>query len=214
MSGEYHNINSSAPPFGNRSTVTDPPGLMDDPYRAVGGDPHPIVTNAEHRRTCRSATSASMDPGINSPRVQSWNVTVEQQLGSQWGVSAAYLGSHSDRLWAPIALNPGSLHGSRPLHAQERRHLSRCARSTPTSISGGRSTSRIPPRRRSSAGLDQHTDVGYQDYRGLKLSAVHRSTAGREPQRQLHAVALLRHGTEQPLHAGERRLRESGQPVV
>ena len=33
MSGEYHNINSSAPPFGNRSLIQDPTGLFDDPYR-------------------------------------------------------------------------------------------------------------------------------------------------------------------------------------
>ena len=32
MSGEYHNINANAPPFGNRSLITDPPGRFDDPY--------------------------------------------------------------------------------------------------------------------------------------------------------------------------------------
>ena len=47
MSSDYHQINSSAPPFGNRSLITDPPGRMDDPYAAVGGDPHPIVTNRD-----------------------------------------------------------------------------------------------------------------------------------------------------------------------
>ena len=36
MAGDYHNINSSAPPFGNRSLITDPPGRMDDPYGARG----------------------------------------------------------------------------------------------------------------------------------------------------------------------------------
>ena len=28
MSGEYHNINAGAPPFGNRSLITDPAGLL------------------------------------------------------------------------------------------------------------------------------------------------------------------------------------------
>src|SRR3989454_1414853 len=37
---ERHNINASAPPFGNRSLITDPPGGFDDPYSAVGGNPH------------------------------------------------------------------------------------------------------------------------------------------------------------------------------
>ena len=122
MSGEYHNINSSAPPFGNRSTLVDPPGLMDDPYRSVGGDPHPIVTGP-NTPYVPFGGFGTMDPGINSPRVQSWNVTVEQQLGSQWGVSASYLGSYSDRLWAPISLNPGIYMGLGSLHASQRRDV-------------------------------------------------------------------------------------------
>jgi hypothetical protein len=36
MSGEYHNINANAPPFGNRSLITDPPGLFDNPYAHLG----------------------------------------------------------------------------------------------------------------------------------------------------------------------------------
>ena len=44
MAGEYHNINAGAPPFGNRSIINDPPGRMDNPWRDLGGDPHPIVT--------------------------------------------------------------------------------------------------------------------------------------------------------------------------
>jgi hypothetical protein len=55
-----------------------------------------------------------MDPDINSPRVQTWNVTVEQQLGTDWGVSAAYLGSYSDRVWGQVALNPGVFLGEGP----------------------------------------------------------------------------------------------------
>jgi len=44
MTNDYHQINSSAPPFGNRSLITDPVCLFDDPY--CGRDPHPITTNA------------------------------------------------------------------------------------------------------------------------------------------------------------------------
>ena len=176
MSGEYHNINSSAPPFGNRSTVTDPPGLMDDPYRAVGGDPHPIVTNADTAYV-PFGNFGVMDPGINSPRVQSWNVTVEQQLGSQWAVSAAYLGSHSDRLWAPISQNPGLFMGLGPCTLRNGVTYPVC--STNANLNFRRALYQQNPTEAAFiGGLDQHTDVGYQDYRGLKLSAVHRSTTG------------------------------------
>ena len=45
-------------------------------------------------------------PDIHSPRTQSWNASVERQIGTDWGVSASYLGSYSDRLWGLVALEP------------------------------------------------------------------------------------------------------------
>ncbi len=85
MAGDYHQINSAAPPFGNRSLITDPPGRMDDPYGHLGGDPHPIVTNRDTAYPPFGAFG-TMNPDINSPRVQNWNVTVERQLGTTWGL--------------------------------------------------------------------------------------------------------------------------------
>jgi hypothetical protein len=176
MSGEYHNINSSAPPFGNRSTLVDPPGLMDDPYRSVGGDPHPIVTGPDTAYV-PFGNFGTMDPGINSPRVQSWNVTVEQQLGSAWGVSASYLGSHSDRLWAPISLNPGIFMGLGPCTLRNGVTYPVC--STNANLNFRRVLYQQNPAEAAFiGGLDLHTDVGYQDYKGLKLSAQHRSATG------------------------------------
>ncbi len=175
MSGEYHNINSSAPPFGNRSTVVDPPGLLDDPYRAVGGDPHPIVTGP-NTPYVPFGGFGTMDPGINSPRVQSWNVTVEQQLGTEWGVSASYLGSYSDRLWSSISQNPGIYMGLGPCVLNG---VSYPVCSTNANLNQRRVLFQQNPREAAFiGGLDLHTDVGYQKYRGLKLSAQRRSTAG------------------------------------
>ena len=113
MAGEYHNINAGAPPFGNRSLINDPPGRMDDPWGHLGGDPHPIITGPNVAYIPYGAFG-SMDPDINSPRAQQWNVTLEQQLGASWGVSASYLGSYADRLWAQTALNPGVFLGPGP----------------------------------------------------------------------------------------------------
>src|SRR5207253_1031810 len=113
MAGEYHNINAGAPPFGNRSLINDPPGRMDDPWGALGGDPHPIVLSTNVNYIPYGAFG-SMDPGINSPRAQQWNVMIEQQLGTSWGVSASYLGSYADRLWAQTAINPGVYLGLGP----------------------------------------------------------------------------------------------------
>ena len=175
MAGEYHNINSSAPPFGNRSLIVDPTGLFDDPYRGVGGDPHPIVTSPNTTYPA-FGSFGTMDPGINSPRMQSWNATVEQQLGSQWGVSVSYLGSHSDRLWAPVALNPGVYMG---LGACTINGVSYAVCSTNANLNQRRVLYQIDPREAAFIGpLELNTDVGYQNYRGLKLAAQRRAAAG------------------------------------
>jgi hypothetical protein len=110
-SGDYMNINASAPPWGNRSLITTT--TFDDPYAVVGGNPHPIATN---RNTMYPAFGAFgvMDPNINPPRVQSWNVTLEKQLGTNWSATVNYLGRYSDHLWAEEAINPGVFMGLNP----------------------------------------------------------------------------------------------------
>src|SRR4029079_16096092 len=168
-----------APPFGNRSIITDPGGLMDDPWRDLGGDPHPIITNANVQYIPLGAFG-SMDPDINSPRAQQWNLTVEQQLGANWGVSASYLGSYADRLGAQTAINPGVYLGLGP-----------CTLNTatgPVSYPVCSTTSNLDQRRRMSlqdpiksaqiGALDLNSDVGWQKYRGLKLTARNRTANG------------------------------------
>jgi hypothetical protein len=179
MAGEYHNINSSAPPFGNRSLINDPPGRMDDPWGHLGGDPHPIVPepNAPY---IPFGAFGSMDPDINSPRMQQWNVTLEQQLGASWGVSASYLGSYSDRLWAQTALNPGVFLGLGPCTLNTANGpVSYRVCSTNSNLNQRRKLSLEDPIKSAKIGaLDLNSDVGWQKYRGLRLSARHRSTTG------------------------------------
>jgi len=175
MSGEYHNINANAPPFGNRSLIVDPPGLFDNPYAHLGGDPHPIVTgpNTDYPLF---GTFGTMDPGINSPRIQSWNVTVEQQLGSAWGIAVSYLGSHSDRLWAQVALNPGVYMGLGPCTIHR---VSYTVCSTNANLNQRRVLNQQNPIEGGLIGaLDLNSDVGFQDYHGLKLSAQRRAAGG------------------------------------
>ena len=176
MSSDYHQINSSAPPFGNRSLITDPPGRMDDPYAAVGGDPHPIVTN---RNVAYPAFGSfgTMDPAINSPRVQTWNVTFERQLGVNWGVAASYIGTHSDRLWAQTPINPGIYMGLGPCTLADGKFYPVC--STNANLNVRRVLYQENPTEAALIGtLDQNDDIGWQSYRGLKLSAQRRSAGG------------------------------------
>jgi hypothetical protein len=117
-----------------------------------------------------------MDPGINSPRIQSWNVTLEQQLGANWGVAVSYLGSHSDRLWGQVALNPGIYMGLAPCTIDGVRY-NVC--STNANLNVRRALYQVNPREAALIGaLDENTDDGYQNYRGIKLSAQRRAASG------------------------------------
>ena len=176
MSSDYHQINSSAPPFGNRSLITDPPGRMDDPYAAVGGDPHPIVTN---RNVAYPAFGSfgTMNPDINSPRVQTWNVTFERQFGANWGVAASYIGTYSDRLWAQTSINPGIYMGVGPCTLRDGRTYPVC--STNANLNVRRALYQENPTEAALIGtLDLNDDIGWQEYRGLKLSVQRRSSGG------------------------------------
>ena len=81
---------------------------FEDPYRNVpGGDTHPLSSTPPiDAQFPAFGAHGVMDPDINSARVQSWNVTIERQLGALWQVSASYLGNYADRLW-------GQVHGTR-----------------------------------------------------------------------------------------------------
>jgi hypothetical protein len=178
MAGEYHNINAGAPPFGNRSLRNDV--SMDNPWgNEPGGDPHPIFPepNAPY---INFGAFGTMDPDINSPRVQQWNVTLERQLGASWSTSASYLGSYSDRLWAQSALNPGVFLGLGPctLNTAGGPVTYRVC-STSSNLNQRRVLSLQDPIKSAKIGaLDLNSDVGWQKYRGLKLTARHRAVTG------------------------------------
>ena len=174
---EYHLFNAQAPPFGNRTSVRDPPGGFDRPYAHLGGDPHPIVTSPDVRYFPYGAFGAT-DPHINSPRIQQWNVTIERQMGATWQVAASYLGSHTDRLWNQVAMNPGVFLGLGPCTLDGVFYTS-C--STTRNLNQRRELS-LSGQNPDAAGLignlDLHTNLGVQDYRGLKLSFQRRAAGG------------------------------------
>jgi hypothetical protein len=172
-SGDYMNINASAPPWGNRSLITTT--TFDDPYAIVGGNPHPIATNANTNFPPFGAFGA-MDPDIMPPRVQSWNVTLEKQFGADWSVTVNYLGRFSDHLWAQTALNPGVFMGLGPCTING---VSYPVCSTNANLNQRRALFQENPREAGLIGfLDLHDDVGSQTYRGLRFTMTRRAVNG------------------------------------
>jgi len=175
--GEFFSNQAGAPPYGNRTLVTDPAGLFDNPYRDVGGEPHPIVTGPDTSFPV-GGTFASMDHDINAPRIQSWNVSFERQFGSDWGASVAYLGSYSDRLWGLVENNPGVFLGTGLCTLNG---VSIAACTTTANLNQRRVTlsGETPASATLISNLENHTAVGTQTYRGLKLSVQRRYTWSR-----------------------------------
>ena len=164
--GAFQQPAANVPPFNNRVSLTGNIPFS-DPYSLVPGGPpvHPVPEPAPSNAVFPTLASySSIDPDTNSIRVQSWNVTAEQQVGNDWQVSASYIGSYIDRIWGRGQINPGVYQGATSTRAnlQARRVL------TLLDPTWGQYYSTVYT----------FTDIGTQTYRGLKLSFRKRSDKG------------------------------------
>jgi hypothetical protein len=164
-------------PFSNRLLLT---GALrfEDPYGDYpGGSPHPVKQPATFDADFPAfAQFLPIDQNINSTRVQQWNVTVEQQLGTGWLASVSYLGSYIDRLWGEVQENPGVFMGLDPCTINGVRYT---VCTTDSNLNQRRVLSLENPA--AGAGfsyVSRIADVGTQTYRGLKLSFRRRAASG------------------------------------
>ena len=177
VSAQYLYIAGSAPPFSNRLELT---GVMpfEDPYSTVpGGQTHPVPNDPLPTALYPGfGAFGTIDPDNNSPRVQSWNVTVERQIGSVWQASVSYLGSHADRLWGGVQVNPGIFMGLNPCILNG---VSYPVCTTAANLDRRRVLIQENPVVGQFFGpVDRHDDVGQQSYAGLKLSVQRRAVSG------------------------------------
>jgi hypothetical protein len=170
-------VAAQAAPWNNRVDFSgDLP--FEDPYRGVpGGQIHPVQIPTPRTAPFPSQSSFSaIDPGINSTRVQSWNATVERQLGTGWAVSASYLGSYTDRMWGSQALNPGVFLGLGPCTLNG---VNYPVCSTTVNLEARRTlTLENPAQGRAYSYINQFADIGEKTYSALKVSFRRRSDGG------------------------------------
>ncbi len=179
QSASYLFISATAPPYSSRVRVNNPPGGLDDPYGAVpGGSPHPVPPNPGANAAFPGyGAFGAIDPDINSTRAQSWNLIVEQQLGTVWQASASYLGSRIDRIWNQVSVNPGVYLGLGPCTLPNGVFYPVC--STNANLDQRRVLSLENPTRSLQLGpIDKHAAVGTQDYAAVRLSLQRRASSG------------------------------------
>jgi hypothetical protein len=99
--------NSSNPPYTNEIDVTGTT-LLASPWSTYpGGNPFPIANPPQSTSPFPTNTLYILIPRhIQTPTVNQWTASVEQDLGHGWNMSISYLGNKNSHLWLGRALNP------------------------------------------------------------------------------------------------------------
>jgi hypothetical protein len=104
--GSYREGYSGGPPWGSRLTLSSPVGGLEDPWRDVPGGnifPYELDKNAQFPPAGLYYTQPY---DMGTPYSQTWNLSIQRQIGQSWMVSATYMGSNLMHAWGNKPLNP------------------------------------------------------------------------------------------------------------
>jgi len=91
-------------PWGNRTSLQSVP--LEDPWRDFpGGIPFPLIKGADARFSAYS-NMQSTSFNVKTPATSSWNLSLQRQIGSDWLLSATYIGTETTHLWSQRQINP------------------------------------------------------------------------------------------------------------
>ena len=72
-----------------------------------GGNPFPTPALSSSSKFPANGTYTSYTPDVRPTYMQQWNLTVQRQLGSNWLISASYIGNNTIHGWTYDPINPG-----------------------------------------------------------------------------------------------------------
>jgi len=102
---QFHLWTSIAPPWGANVNLTDV--QFDDPWANFpGGNPFPVSFGTDSPFVANGEITAVPWDLIKPSQVQNWNLSIQRQLGSDFLISASYLGSHTIHMIDTVPLNP------------------------------------------------------------------------------------------------------------
>ena len=103
VAGELMVNSADAPPYGGTEIWS---GQFSNPFATnPGGNIYPYVPS-KNAPFAPGGTYIFVPPNLKTPATMSWNLVIQRQLGSDWLVSASYLGSESEHLWDSYQVNP------------------------------------------------------------------------------------------------------------
>jgi hypothetical protein len=179
VNAQFHLNTSVAPPFNAEARVTNPVGGFDDPWRGTGNETFFPFTTGPNSPFPRTGPYISIPPDIKPPRQQSWNVSLQRQVGQDMALTASYLGSYSDRLWNVRSLNPGVyIPGSCTLQTASGPQFFPVCSTTATTDLRRELTMANYATGQFLGAVDEHTALGTQRYNGLLLGVQRRAVNG------------------------------------
>lgn len=105
---QYFDRFGFGPPWASAITLNNPSGGFTNPYASYpGGDPFPLPIPPKSDAVFASAGQyVNLPLHIHPTYFQQWNLSLQQQLSSDWLFSLNYLGNKGTHLWAVTEGNP------------------------------------------------------------------------------------------------------------
>jgi len=176
MTGIWREDTSGSNPWGGRTTVTSPSGGLDAPWGGYpGGSPFPYFVDKNAPFVPRGLFLTQKD-NMKTLNVYSWNLSLQQQIGTDWLVSGTYIGTRTLHVWGQYPINPAVFLGFGPCTLDG---FSYATCSATTNTDARRILSLERPRDGDKIGyLAEFDDGGVQKYNGMLLSLQRRVGRG------------------------------------
>jgi hypothetical protein len=181
VNAQFHLNTSVAWPWGAEVRFNDPAGGLDNPFVGNGGQANifPITFDANSPFGL-FGPYLSIPQDLELPRQQSWNITMQRQIGENLAGSVSYIGTYSDRLWNVLSQNPGTFMGTGTCTLPTPTGPRTFTPCTQTASLNFRRTLYLqnPSQGQYLGAVEKHTALGEQKYNGLLLSMQRRSAKG------------------------------------
>jgi hypothetical protein len=190
VNGQFHLNTSVAWPWGAEVRCPTPAGGLDDPFGGCGQANIFPFTLTPTSNFGIGGPYIAIPEDIELPRQQSWNVSVQRQLGNNMALSATYIGTFLDRGWNVRSLNEGVFMGTGPctLNTTVLNRTTGITSTVPQTFPVCTIQGNINSRRKLTiqnyeqgkflGSVDEHTSLAEQQYNGLLLSVQKRSSNG------------------------------------
>jgi hypothetical protein len=105
---QYFDRFGFGPPWASALTLNNPGGGFGNPFRDYpGGNPFPLPSPPPKNATFVSAGQyVNLPLNIKPSYFQQWNLSLQQQFGSNWLFSLNYIGNKGTHLWLSYQLDP------------------------------------------------------------------------------------------------------------